>query len=264
MLQEKPEIVDAIQIHLSKIEKEYNVRILYAVESGSRAWGFASTDSDYDVRFVYIHTEDWYLSIKENRDVIEIPISDVLDISGWEIRKALNLFNKSNPPLLEWLCSPIVYQENFGFAENLRQFLKESFSVERCFHHYMHMAKGNFREYLKGDLVRLKKYFYVLRPVFACAWLEKHQTMPPTEFEKLYLDLELPLSLVTEIDRLLERKKAGEELDAEPKIEAINLYLEKMIKHFSSTAKVVTKRENDISRLDLLFKEMLYKAWALS
>lgn len=100
---------------LKGIEQNNNVKILYACESGSRAWGFASPDSDYDVRFIYIHNPDYYLSIDNADDVIELPVNEVLDISGWDIRKALKLFRKSNPPLMEWLQSPIVYACNEEF-----------------------------------------------------------------------------------------------------------------------------------------------------
>ena len=96
---------------LDAVEREEDVRVLYACESGSRAWGFASPDSDYDVRFIYVHRPDWYLSIVDRRDVIERPIVDEYDLSGWELRKTLRLFRKSNPPLIEWLGSPIVYRE---------------------------------------------------------------------------------------------------------------------------------------------------------
>ena len=246
---------------LLQIQQNHNIRILYALESGSRAWGFASRDSDYDVRFIYIHPLDWYLSIHEKRDVIEIPISDDLDISGWDIRKALGLFIKSNPPLLEWLGSPIVYQDDFGFADRLRDMLRHSFSPQRCLYHYLHMAKGNFREYLKGDLVRVKKYFYVLRPILACCWIEKYNTMPPTEFERLYTDVALSSELVLEIDQLLERKKAGDELDMEPRIEIINEFLYERIEHFSVSARKTETMDKDIAMLDDLFKEMLQKVW---
>lgn len=98
---------------LESIEQEHGIKILYAVESGSRGWGFASQDSDYDVRFLYIHPTDWYLSIEERKDHIEYPINDLLDINGWDIKKAFLLFKKSNPPLLEWLSSPIVYADRY-------------------------------------------------------------------------------------------------------------------------------------------------------
>ena len=147
-----------ISEQLSNIETVQDVRILYAVESGSRAWGFASRNSDYDVRFIYIHKPDWYLSIRDRRDVIECPISKDLDISGWDLKKALGLFSKSNPPLLEWLGSPIIYKDAFDLANRLREMLTTSFQPQRSMYHYLHMARGNYREYLKGEVVRLKKY----------------------------------------------------------------------------------------------------------
>jgi len=153
---------------LENIESDKDVQILYACESGSRAWGFASKDSDFDVRFIYLHPINWYLSISDKRDVIERNIDDCLDISGWEFRKALQLFRKSNPVLLEWLQSPIVYMEKYIAANKLRNLMSVYFSPKSCLYHYLHMARGNYREFLGGDQVWLKKYFYVLRPVLAC------------------------------------------------------------------------------------------------
>jgi uncharacterized protein len=125
-------LIDQITDAMEKIEQDHNVRVLYAVESGSRAWGFASKNSDFDVRFIYIHPPEWYLSIREKRDVIEIPINDDLDISDWDLRKALGLLQKTNPPLLEWLGSPIVYQDRYGLAEKMRQIVANNFSPRRC------------------------------------------------------------------------------------------------------------------------------------
>ena len=179
----KPYMREQIVEQLRLIEKEEQVRIIYACESGSRAWGFPSKDSDYDVRFLYIRPADWYLSIFDRRDVIERPISDMLDINGWDIRKALNLFRKSNPPLLEWLQSPLVYMEAFTVTEQIRRLSPLTFSPRSCMYHYLHMAKGNYRMYLQGEQVNIKKYFYVLRPVLACQWIERSNTMPPIEFD---------------------------------------------------------------------------------
>ena len=153
---------DTVNRRLDAIEREEGVRVLFACESGSRAWGFASPDSDYDVRFVYAHPRDWYLSIGDQRDVIERPIVDLYDVSGWDLRKALRLFRKSNPPLLEWLGSPIVYRARTAAAASLRRIATRSFSPRACAFHYLHMAKGNYREYLRADEVPLKKYLYVL------------------------------------------------------------------------------------------------------
>ena len=154
------EIKQEIESKLRHLEQEEKVCIFYACESGSRAWGFPSADSDYDVRFLYIHHKNWYLSIDDKRDVIELKNSDLIDISGWDIRKALKLLRKSNPPLLEWLQSPIVYQQRLDIVEKIRKLIPEYYSSKSCLYHYLHMAEGNFREYLKGEIVWIKKYFY--------------------------------------------------------------------------------------------------------
>jgi uncharacterized protein len=200
---------------LGEIEREENVRIFYACESGSRAWGFPSADSDYDVRFIYVHPRDWYLSIdvEEKRDVIERPINDLLDISGWDLRKALKLPRKSNPPLLEWLSSPIIYKETPGLTDKLRAAVAEFYSPISSFHHYLHMAQGNYREYLKGDIVWIKKYFYVLRPLLAIRWIETEPRPVPMEFQTLVDRCLDSTELKQTIAGLLEKKKAGQELD---------------------------------------------------
>lgn len=251
-----------IREQLSNIEAEQDVRILYAVESGSRAWGFASRNSDYDVRFIYIHKPNWYLSIRDRRDVIECPISNDLDISGWDLRKALGLFSKSNPPLLEWLGSPIIYQDEFALARKLREMLTTAFQPQRSMFHYLHMARGNYREYLKGEVVRLKKYLYVLRPILACLWIEKHGTMPPTEFRNLVTDARPSVTLNEAIDDLLKQKMSGNELDTAPKIPVLNEFIEQMLDHYSLLSGKRPTPVADYDALDLLFREMLQTVWS--
>lgn len=248
---------------LGRIEREESIQILYACESGSRSWGFPSKDSDYDVRFIYVRPIDWYLSIYEKRDVIERPISDLLDINGWDLKKALNLFRKSNPPLLEWLQSPIVYRENREIVQQIRSISPLTFSPKSCTYHYLNMAKGNYRDYLQGERVRIKKYFYVLRPILACEWIEKHNTMPPIEFHKL-VDAALPKEseLRTVIDGLLKRKMAGDEMDDEPRIKAINEFLEKKIVYYEQKAAGMNMSGvNPDQQLDELFRSVLRKVW---
>jgi uncharacterized protein len=170
---------------LKTIEYQFDVKILYACESGSRAWGFASPDSDFDVRFIYVHKRDYYLSIDEQRDVIELPINEVLDINGWELRKALKLFRKSNGPLYEWLQSSVVYFEDRTFAEELRSLMPDYFSSRATMHHYLSMAKGVFENELSGEKVKLKKYFYALRPVLAAMWTANVKSVPPMDLASL-------------------------------------------------------------------------------
>ena len=164
---------DKIQTRLQDIEREEHVQIFYACEAGSRAWGFPSADSDYDVRFIYLHPRDWYLSVdlEYKRDVIERDIDGPLDVSGWDLRKALSLLLKGNPPLMEWLGSPIVYLERFTVADQMRDLMAQHYSPVASLYHYLHMARGNYRDYLKGPTVWVKKYFYVLRPLLAIRWI---------------------------------------------------------------------------------------------
>jgi len=222
---------DEIVERLHAIERSHNVRVLYAIESGSRAWGFASPNSDWDVRFLYVHPEDWYLTVHEQRDVIEIPIDGDLDISGWEVRKSLRLLRKGNPVLFEWLKSPILYMEGrddvtgYALMDKYRHVADDLFNPLASVYHYWHMAKGNFREYLHGEEVRLKKYFYVLRPVLACRWVLAGYGQPPMAFGALVERLVTEGSLRQEIDELLRLKMAAAEMAMGPARPAIQDYL---------------------------------------
>ncbi|MFB9274183.1 nucleotidyltransferase domain-containing protein [Cohnella cellulosilytica] len=254
---------EVITEQLDRLESEEQVHILYACESGSRAWGFPSQDSDYDVRFIYIRQPEWYLSIFDKRDVIERPISDKLDISGWDLRKALNLYRKSNPPLLEWLQSPIRYAEKYSVTDQLRESSPLTFSPKSCMYHYLNMARGNYRMYLQGDQVRIKKYFYVLRPVLACEWIERYGEMPPMEFDVLVERL-VPKdgAFWQTVQRLLVRKKSGEELDYEPRLNPINDYLEERLQELEKRAAEMKSTDGRLDgRLDALFRSALQEVW---
>jgi uncharacterized protein len=243
---------------LGLIEAEENVNIFYACESGSRAWGFPSADSDWDVRFIYLRPLDWYLSIdvEEKRDVIEWPINDELDISGWDLRKALKLLRKSNPPLLEWLSSPIIYKETGDVAQKLREAVKEFYSPISAFHHYLSMAKGNNREFLKGDIVWVKKYFYVLRPLLAIRWIENDTRPVPMEFETL-VNAQVDSSEIKQaIDDLLARKKAGQELDRQPKIPVLSDFINTELARLEKID-VRPREKPDFERLNEIFRNAL-------
>ncbi len=251
-------IYNTIINKLAKIEKEHNVEIIYAIESGSRAWGFESPDSDYDVRFIYKHDMEWYLNILPKSDVIEYPITDLYDYSGWDLRKTLFLLNKSNPVLFEWLRSPIVYKKNEFSYELLKEIAPTYFSPISTIYHYLHMAKGNYRQYLQDELIKIKKYFYVLRPVFACMWVETKNEAPPMEFERLLYELDLDKNVVIEVEHLLNRKRSGEELGLEPKRTTINEFIEEKLKYFEDKAKSFNpKIKPDSYILDNYFVKLL-------
>ncbi|MCT4783974.1 MULTISPECIES: nucleotidyltransferase domain-containing protein [Exiguobacterium] len=256
-----------IQQKLFEIEEKHRIKVLYAVESGSRAWGFPSKDSDYDVRFIYIHLPEWYLAIDpqgigQKRDVIEEPINDLLDISGWEITKALRLFRKNNPPLLEWLRSEIVYYQQYAFVDHVRVLESDVFNPTSMLHHYLNMAKNNYREYLQGPEVRIKKYFYVLRPILACLWIEKYNTAPPIRFHVLLEDALQAGELKDSIHELLERKLAGDEFDLEPRIAVINEFIEREMERFEVYVKSLNVQQKDPTvQLDALFRQTLQEVW---
>ena len=256
-------IVKEIAAKLADIQVSEEVVILYACESGSRAWGFPSEDSDYDVRFIYIRPKDWYLSIdlETKRDVIERPISDELDIAGWDLRKALKLFYKSNPPLLEWLGSPIIYLEQFSTAEKLRELAKTFYSAKACMYHYLNMAESNYREYLKGDIIRTKKYFYVLRPILAINWLERDLGIIPTEFQKLVEGVLDDEQLVTDINDLIEQKKKGIELDEGPRIPSISNFLDAEVERLRGQKFDAYVHKPDMNTLNAFFRNALTEVW---
>lgn len=211
---------------LDQIEAEHDVKVLFACESGSRGWGFASPDSDYDVRFIYVHRLPWYLTVEPRRDVIELPISDELDVCGWELRKALQLLRKSNPTLLEWLDSPVVYREHEPYAKCMRELAPQFFSSLRGRYHYLAMAKKNFRGYLQGESVRLKKYLYVLRPLLAVRWIDAGRGMPPMRFADLAAGVLDDHALIDEINRLLAIKMSAGEAEYSPRWPAIHAFIE--------------------------------------
>lgn len=252
----KKTIQQTIQNELSQIEQAENVKIIFACESGSRAWGFESEDSDYDVRFIYVRKTSHYISIRKKRDVIERPINNQLDISGWDLTKSLLLLRKSNPPLLEWLQSPIVYREIDSITYKIRQLMPEYYSPKSCMYHYLHMAQGNFREYLKGDSIWVKKYFYVLRPVLACIWIESDLGIVPMEFETLVKNIVKEKDLKEAISSLLKKKKAGNELDTGDRIPVISDFLSSQIQRLSAKNERPALSEN-YDKLDNLFIETL-------
>jgi len=241
---------------LNEIEKVNKVRVLLAVESGSRAWGFASPDSDYDIRFIYIRERNDYLRLDAIRDVIELPISDELDINGWDLPKTLRLLYNSNPTLFEWLSSPIIYMET-PFAETIRKEMMNFFSVKKSLYHYLSMAQGNSHGIQKVEMVRARKYFYVLRPVLACRWVLEKKTPPPMLFSDL-AEAELPLSLEEDVKKLLDLKINFPEIKEIPKITVLNDFLDaEMANIKAKLSELDEKNENDWEKLNDLFLSAL-------
>jgi len=253
------DVREEIMRRLAAAEAEHNVRVLLAVESGSRAWGFASPNSDYDVRFIYAHPRDWYVAVdlEEKRDVIEYKIVDEIDINGWDIRKALRLFRKSNPAFVEWLQSPILYRSHGGFAAGAGALLPSVYSLESGIYHYRNMAKTTYRDHLQADMVRLKKYFYALRPLLCVRWLERYNTPAPIEFDKLLHLLAGEEKLLDAIALLLEKKKATPETGLSEPVPCLNRFIESELDRLESPDVVHVQRGDVNASLNQLFHAVL-------
>lgn len=255
-------MLEQIQKTLDAIEKEKNIKILYAVESGSRAWGFASEDSDYDVRYIYIRRTEDYLRVNELRDTIEGPLDEILDFSGWDIRKTLELLRRCNPSLMEWYQSPIVYRTTDLWQE-LAKIIPDYFLARPNMHHYLSMVLKNWNTFLKPslELVSVKKYLYVLRPILCCRWLEQFGTVPPVLFDTLRATV-LPPELEAETERLLELKKSVNEKTLVPRFPVLDAFIQAEIPRLQQA------RENlpeyvmpDYEEVNAIFRRILKEAW---
>lgn len=175
----------AIQEKLTHITHTEPLHFLLAVESGSRAWGFASPDSDYDVRAIYIRPQPYYLQIDEAKDTFEFIENQWFDVGGWDIRKALRLLRKSNATLLEWLRSPIIYTQDDDFTGRLNALAPQYVQAAALLHHYRGIAGNALKAMDLAHPVKLKKWFYVLRPLLAARWAVKQGGIPPMTLAEL-------------------------------------------------------------------------------
>jgi len=230
---------NTIKSRLKSIEEEHGLNVLYAVESGSRAWGIESTDSDWDVRFIYERKPESYLKcvgpkIRDTITILDKEIDD-LDFHGWDIDKAVKYFYKQNPSLLEWMLSPIVYKESdteimdWLLENTTSQFRPISASL-----HYMSMCRSNYKTYLLGDEVPMKKYLYAIRPLLCCMWIMKYKTPPPMLIQTIIEDLKLGIK--DTLYELLDKKKSGVEMGIIPKIKILDDFLIEGIEVYSDKA----------------------------
>lgn len=248
------DIEQQIQSLLSEIEQKHKISIILAIESGSRAWGFPSKDSDYDIRFIYHHEQERYLSVFEQRDVIDTVFIGDLDAGGWDIKKCLQLMNKGNAPLLEWLGSPIIYRQNKSKADLLRKLGTDSFNPKPIFYHYLSLAKKKVLD--ERTKTNTKSYLYALRALLCAKWIQEFETIPPVEFELLrqrYLDEGL---LKKELLELLRAKKDMTEKDQYTIPASLIEYAENTLEALS-TVELVVKKTVSREEYDSVFKAVL-------
>lgn len=247
---------DIILSNLSEIERTHNVRILFAIESGSRAWGFPSPDSDYDVRFVYAHSPEWYVTLTEKPDVIELPVNAVLDIGGWDIRKALRLMSKSNAVIFEWMQSPIIYARHENFLSEFAELAPACFSPIAAAHHYLSMTKGKYAECMEGEQVKLKRYMYCLRSLLSALWIVNRRSVPPMELQ--YLLAELPdEQLRAKVKELVQLKATKEESYLHPHEKQLEEFLANGIALCERAAPELPPQRGDHEQLNQFLRKSI-------
>jgi predicted nucleotidyltransferase len=242
--------VEKAPIILREISERKNVKILFACETGSRAWGFPSPDSDYDIRLIYMHERDWYLSLSQHKDTIEHMDGD-LDITGWDLRKCLTLLKRSNVPLIERFQSPIVYFEDAGFKDSMTELIRDYYSPTAVFYHHYSLA-GKFREEVVGkEEARLKSYFYMIRSLLSCHWIIKDKTVLPMNIHGLMRLIEPETQ--EKIKKLIELKAGVDEKYLHPKDEYLDQWTMNMFRYLELNKDGLGVSKADFSRLNNYF-----------
>jgi predicted nucleotidyltransferase len=251
-----------IMAELDALEHDHGVRILFAVESGSRAWGFPSRDSDYDVRFVYLQPADRYLTVTPRRDVIERPIDDLLDIGGWDLRKALQLLVRSNAVLLEWLTSPVRYRDSGAEPARLLGLARTSADLTALAHHYDHQARRSFAEIeVADDGVRHKTYCYALRSTLALLWLRDRDEPPPMDLPSLLAGLKLSPEVRETVDALVARKAPATEYDTGARLPPLDALITRVLAEPAIRQASVSRAEV-VAQADALFASIVLHSFS--
>ena len=249
-------MTEEILERLSKIEADKGIRILYACESGSRGWGFHSPDSDFDVRFIYVRPQDWYVSIHNRSDFLDFAINDELDFKAWDIRKVLGLIFKSNASPLEWLQSPTIYRDTPDFRAELMPLVHQYFNPRHTANHYLGICQNSLKAGIVGDEFKLKKYFYVLRPLLAAKWVVDKRTVPPMEFAPLLENVE-DAAFLQAVQELMEVKKDASEGAVVARVPVIDGYVEKELARCRELVATIAVVEKDSGNLDRYFREII-------
>ncbi|GAB2830081.1 nucleotidyltransferase domain-containing protein [Ferruginibacter profundus] len=240
---------------LSGIERKKNIKILYACETGSRAWGFPSPDSDFDIRFMYMHDRDWYLSLSVKKDTVEIMDGD-LDITGWDLKKSLTLLKKSNAPLIERFNSPIEYFSVPGFRDEFQDLIANYYSPIAVFFHHYSLAKNFWEELKDKKELKLKSYFYLVRSLLSCNWIIKDNTVLPMHIEGLmkYVEEEYKERLRA----LIAVKATVGEKYVHKKDEKLNEWILHLFEYVEAGKENLAVNNADMGLLNDFFLKMLY------
>ena len=250
-----------IDRELDAIAGSHGVRILLAVESGSRAWRFPSSDSDYDVRFIYQHPADSYLSIEPPPDTIDAADAGLLDINGWDIRKALRMAVRSNAVLLEWLASPVRYRDAGTTPTRLLALARESCHLPAIEYHYDRLARHSFAAIASSEEpVRLKAYCYALRAALALQWLRRHGAPPPMDVPSLLDGLVVADGRRQAIASLIARKASATERDVAARLPLLDSLIEETLAQLVDRA-ALPDRAPVLAKADAFFAALVRAGW---
>jgi len=256
------EVFKAIQHKLRETEKLNSVKIPLAIESGSRGWGFASPDSDYDCRFVYVHEKDWYLSVFDKPDIIEYSADKIFDMNGWDLRKFIAHIVKPNAVMFEWLTSNEVYISDGTVTALLRELAGSFFNPVSVSHHYLSMAYKKYREILEAGSVKLKKYFYVLRPLANLAYIEQYGKQPYMEYFRTLAEIDIDKAVADEIARLAGLKRVSDESMVIPRNIVLTDYFTAELRNHEERLKSTRYEKNrDYEQADAAFRLIIEMVW---
>jgi predicted nucleotidyltransferase len=245
-----------ISNELKKLENEYSIEILYACESGSRAWGFSSIDSDYDVRFIYKHNLNWYLTVNTQKDIIEKPITNLLDIGGWDIKKTLTLLKKSNAVVWEWLQSPIVYENKNNFKDEIWKVSKEYYSLKSACYNYLALGKNILKQIENENKIKLKKYFYILRSILSAKWICEKNQIPPMEFYKLLKIIENK-DLLAIISKMLDIKSTVDESYLFERKNVLDNFIDYEFNKCDNIVSSLPSNKTDVKNLNEFYRKII-------
>ncbi|MDR1701676.1 MAG: nucleotidyltransferase domain-containing protein [Sporomusaceae bacterium] len=256
-----PDIRSKILRKLAETQACYGVKILLAIESGSRGWGFASPDSDYDCRFIYAHPRDWYLTVFEKKDIIEYAVDPVFDVNGWDIKKVLQHIIKSNAVMFEWLSSNEVYLKDETITGLLQSLAADFFNPIAVSYHYLSIAKKKLADILAEDTAKLKQYFYILRPIANLNFIQQHGKMPYMEYDRTLSETEAPPEIRSAVQELMAVKVISNEGCKIKQHEQLITYFKLEIDNFTERLHNIKFQKNqDRERIDLVFKKII--EWA--
>lgn len=233
---EEVALSDRIHDHIKRLEEEHGIQVIFCVEAGSRLWRMESGDSDYDIRFIYAHDANWYLSIVEpKQDTITFTDGD-LDFHGWELRKAMQLAYKSNPTLYEWVSSDIVYTGTTSLYE-VGKLYRQYMDLNTLYHAYRGVVKSTWLKYFSnGHLAITKKYFYVLRPLLCMIYISQYNSPPPMNLNVLLGEVNVGVPVKTVIMSLLAEKRSGDEMGMSQRIRLLDTFIKAVMDNLDTLA----------------------------